>query len=123
MHFVKYLALMAGLALLLPISALAKNSNERSVNIPLQVKIGTAQLKPGTYKLEWQGTGPAVHVQFMQHNKTVARSQATLKTNDAMAFQDDVVTDPGAKTSKARVLREIDFAHDKDALIFPRKAM
>lgn len=107
----------------LPVSALAKSSNERSVNLPDEVKVGNAQLEPGSYKVEWQGTGPAVHVQFMQHNKTVARSQATLKTNDATAFQDDVVTDPGAKTSKARVLREIDFAHDKDALIFPRKAM
>ena len=123
MQYMKYLALACGILLLLPVSALAKSSNERSINLPDLVKVGNTQLQPGPYKLEWQGTGPAVEVQFMRHNKTVARSQATLKTNDAMAFQDDVVTDPGAKTSKARVLREIDFAHDKDALIFPRKAI
>lgn len=123
MHFVKYLALVTGLALLLPFSALAKSSNERSVNIPLQVKVGTAQLKPGDYKIEWQGTGSAVQVHFLEHNKMVASSPATLKTNDKMAFQDDVITDPSSKSSNARVLREIDFSHDKDALIFPRKAM
>lgn len=123
MRFVKSLALISGLALLLPFSALAKNSNERSVDIPSQVKVGAAQLKPGTYKVEWLGAGPAVQVQFMEHGKTVARTEATLKTNDQMAFQNDVVTDPGTKSSKARLLREIDFGHDKEALIFPRTAM
>ena len=121
MKLLKYLALLSTLALFLPLSALAKNSNEHSINVTDQVKVGNTQLQPGTYKVEWQGSGPAVQVNFLEHGKTVASTPATLKTHDDQVIQNDIVTGP--TSSHIQALQEIDFAHEKEALIFPRKAI
>ena len=80
------------------------------------VQIGSTQLKPGNYNVEWQGTGPAVQVSFQQNGKTVVTSPGTLKTNDDQVRQDAIVTEAtGAGTS---TLKEIDFGHQKKALVF-----
>jgi hypothetical protein len=57
--------------------------------------------------VEWQGTGPAVQVSFQQNGKTVVTSRGTLKTNVTEA------TGGGMST-----LKEIDFGHQKEALVF-----
>jgi hypothetical protein len=116
MKLLKYLALLSTLALLSPLSAFARDKNQHSVNIPNPVKVGSTQLKPGDYKVEWQGAGPEVQVRFLQNGKTVATAPATLHTNDTQVTQDDIVTDvPSVKTT---ALREIDFAHQKEAIVF-----
>jgi len=118
MKFAKYLALFSTLSLLFPLWALAKekDKNQHSVDIFDAVQVGTTQLKPGNYKVEWQEAGPTVHVVFLEHGKTVATVPGTLKVNDAQVTQDDVVID---KTSAStNVLREIDFGHQKEALVF-----
>lgn len=120
MKIFKYLSFIAALALL-PSFALARNPDEHSLDLTNQVKVGKTELQPGTYKVEWQGSGPAVNVNFMKHGKTVVTVPATLKTQDKLAFQDDVVTD--ATKSNVRALREIDFGHDKEALLFGHTAM
>ena len=80
------------------------------------MQIGGATLKPGTYKVEWEGTGPAVRVSFRQNGKTAVTSTGTLKTNDDQVRQDAIVTEAtGAGTS---TLKEIDFGHQKKALVF-----
>jgi hypothetical protein len=116
MRLVKYLALLSTLTLLFPLAALARDKNEHSVNIADTVQIGSTQLKPGDYKVEWQETGPAVQVKFMKNGKTVATASGTLKTNDAQVFQDDIVTQ--MTSAHRKVLKEIDFGHDKEALVF-----
>jgi hypothetical protein len=79
------------------------------------VQIGGTKLKPGNYTVEWQGTGPAVQVSFQQHGKTVVTASGTLKTNDDQVRQDAIVTEAtGAGTSN---LKEIDFGHEKEALV------
>lgn len=118
MNYLKSLAVVSAFALLFPLASLAKTANERSVDIPGLVRVGNTQLKPGTYKVEWQGAGPAVRVDFMEHGKTIATAPATLKINDSQVYQNDIVTDPSSKNG--RTLREIDFGHDKVALMFPR---
>ena len=96
-------------------SAYAARGNARSVEILDSVQIGTTELKPGNYKVEWQGTGPAVQVSFQQHGKTVVTASGTLKTNDDQVRQDAIVTEAtGAGTSN---LKEIDFGHQKEALV------
>jgi hypothetical protein len=71
------------------------------------VQIGGTTLKPGNYKVEWQGTGPAVQVSFQQNGKTVVTSPGTLNTNDDQVTLDAIVTEAtGAGTS---TLKEIDF--------------
>lgn len=110
------LALFSIAALLLPGAARARSKNERNVQIPDSVQVAGKQLNAGTYKVEWKQSGPGVEVTFLQNHKAVASAPATLKTNDSQVVQDSVMTHESAR--KARVLDEIDFSRDKEALVF-----
>jgi len=97
-------------------SAYAARNNAHSVGISDAVRIGATTLKPGNYKVEWQGTGAAVQVSFLQNGKTVVTAPATLKTNDDQVTQDAIVTEAtGASTS---TLKEVRFVRQKEALVF-----
>ena len=112
------LALLSIFALLSPLSAFARDKNQHSVDIPFTLQVGETQLKPGNYKVKWEGPGPDVQVTFLRDGKTVAIVPATLKTNDDQVTQDDIVTQSDNKT-----LGEIDFHRDKEALVFPQSGM
>ena len=116
MRYVKYTVLLSTLTLLSPVCLFARDKNQHSVDIANPVQVGATQLKPGTYKVEWQDVGPLVRVKFFQRGKAVASAAATLKTNNPQVTQDDVVT----RTTKANknVLEEIDFEHQKESLVF-----
>ena len=97
-------------------SVYAARNNAQSVDISDAVQIGGTKLKPGNYKVTWQGTGSATQVSFQQNGKTVVTVPGTLKTNDDQITQDAIVTEAtGAGTS---TLKEIDFRHLKQALVF-----
>jgi hypothetical protein len=97
-------------------SSYAARNNAHSVEISDAVQIGGTKLKPGNYRVEWQETGPTVQVSFQQNGKTVVMVPGTLKTNDDQVIQDAIVTEAtGAGTS---TLKEIDFGHQKEALVF-----
>jgi virulence-associated protein VagC len=100
------------------LSVFARNKNQQSVDIPDTVRVGGAQLKPGNYKMEWQGTGPDVQVTFLRDGKTVVTVPATLKTNDDQVTQDDIVTG-----SENNTLQEIDFRRGKEAVVFQQSGM
>ena len=106
---------LSTLTTLSPLGALARD-NKHSVDITDAVQVGSTQLKPGNYRVEWQGTGPVVQVSFQQNGETVVTSPATLKTNDDHVTQDAIET-RGSSTDK-NVLEEIDFGHQKEALVF-----
>ncbi len=118
MKYVRYVALLAALALLSPLGAFARDKNQRSVDIPDAVQVAGSQLEPGHYKLEIEGPGPNVQVSFMQNGKTVATVPGTLKTNDAQASEDAIVMNSTNKT-----LNEIHFGRDKEALVFQQSSM
>jgi hypothetical protein len=109
-------ALFSVLILLLPASALAADNTSHSVNIPSAVFVQGKRLRAGNYKVEWQGTGPRVEVNFMRNGKTIATVPAMLRTNDSQAKQDDIETRQSA--SNQNVLQEIDFGHQKESLTF-----
>src|SRR5271165_5402033 len=121
MKQVKYLALLSMLALLSSMSALARDKNQHSVEIPDTVQVGSTQLKPGNYQVEWQGTGPEIQVNFVRDGKTVATVPGTLKTNDAKVTQDDIMTDTA--NASIQTLTEIDFSRNKESLIFEQGGM
>lgn len=114
----KHLIALLVLALAVPIAAFASENNKRNVDIADTVQVGNAHLKPGDYKLEWQGNGPAVRVNFLQDGKTVATVPATLKMHDSEVTEDDIVT--RTTTANTKRLEEIDFLHQKEALVFGR---
>ena len=118
MKRLKHLAFLSAISLLFSLPAFASHKNQHSVSIYDSVKVGGTQLKPGDYKLEWQGPGPTVQVAFMQNGNTLATARATLQTNDHQATQDAVVVD--TTTAKTKALEEIVFAHQKEALVFAR---
>jgi uncharacterized protein with FMN-binding domain len=97
-------------------SARAARDNAHSVEISDVVQIGSTKLKPGNYTVKWQGTGPTVQVSFQQNGKTVVTVPGTLKTNDDQVTQDAIVTE--ATTTGTSTLKEIDFGHHKEALVF-----
>jgi hypothetical protein len=109
-------ALFSVLILLLPASALAADNTSHSVNIPSAVFVQGKRLRAGNYKVEWQGTGPRVEVNFMRNGKTIATVPAMLRTNDSQAKQDDIETRQSA--SNQNFLQEIDFGHQKGSLTF-----
>ena len=117
--YFQYLAILSTLALLSPLGALARD-NSHSVDIFDVVQIGGAQLKPGNYKVEWQGAGPAVQVSFQLNGKTVVTVPATLKTNDADVTRDAIMTE--ATNADTSTLKEIDFGHQKQALVFDQNS-
>ncbi len=118
MKHLRYVTLLSILAVLSPLSVFARDKNQHSVDIPATVQVGDTQLKPGNYKVEWQGTGPDIQVTFLQDGKTVATVPATLKTNDNQVTQDEIVTNTANNT-----LNEIDFRRDKEALVFQQSGM
>ena len=117
--YLQSIAILSTLPLLFPLGALARN-NKHSVDITDVVQVGSTQLKPGNYRVEWQGTGPVVQVSFEQNGETVVTLPATLKTNDNHVTQDAIET-KGSSADK-NVLEEIDFGHQKEALIFDQNS-
>jgi hypothetical protein len=113
--YLQYLAVLSTLALLFPLGALARDK-AHSVEIPYAVQVGGTRITAGSYKVAWQGTGPAVEVSFSQYGKTVATVPGTLKTNDDQVTQDAIVTD--ATSADTSTLKEIDFGRQKEALVF-----
>jgi uncharacterized protein with FMN-binding domain len=115
MKVTKSLALIFGVAMLLSVMAFAKDkANEANVEVPEAVQVGSTTLQPGTYKVQWNGTGDNVQVNFLMHHKTVATTQATLAENQTESPYTDVVTEKGANNQKQLV--EIDFSKSKQVL-------
>ena len=110
-----YLTVLSTLALLFPLAASAR-SNSHSVDISNAVQIGTTQLKPGSYRVEWQGSGLVVQVSFEQNGKTLVTVPATLKMAENQVTQDAVVIDN--TSTDISTLKEIDFSRQKESLVF-----
>jgi len=113
--YLLHLAVLSILVLLFPLGAMARDK-AHSVEIPYAVQVGGTRITAGSYKVAWQGTGPAVEVSFSQYGKTVATVPGTLKTNDDQVTQDAIVTE--ATSADTTTLKEIDFGHQKEALVF-----
>lgn len=68
--------LLMGLALTLASSAFAASKANLTLNNPTSIN-GT-KLKPGDYKLEWEGSGPSVEVSIVQGKKVVTKVPAKI---------------------------------------------
>jgi hypothetical protein len=65
---------VTGLALLLTSGAFAATKADLTLQSP--TTINGAQLKPGDYKLQWDGSGPNVEVSIQQGKKVIAKVPA-----------------------------------------------
>ena len=67
-------SLVLGLAVLLASSAFA--ATKANLHLDNPTNINGTKLKPGDYKLVWDGTGPDVEVSIMQGKTVCAKAQA-----------------------------------------------
>jgi hypothetical protein len=66
--------MVLGLAVLLAASAFAGTKGDLQISDAVTVN-GTT-LKPGDYKLQWEGNGPNVELTFIQGKKVIAKAPA-----------------------------------------------
>ena len=83
-------SLMLGLALLLASSAFA--ASKASLQITHPVTVSGTQLKPGDYKLQWDGSGPNVEVSILRGKNVVAKVPAHIVDLSAPSQSDAAVT-------------------------------
>jgi hypothetical protein len=83
-------SLVMGLALLLASSASAATKASLQLNNPVLVN-GTT-LKPGEYKVQWEGSGPNVELSIMQGKNVLAKVPAHVVDLQAPSPNDAAVT-------------------------------
>jgi hypothetical protein len=115
MKSVRLTAVMALFALLLPLSAFAKDNNKGKMNLSSNAQIAGTQLQAGDYTVEWSGTGPAAQVSFLRNGKTVATTQGNVVQLKDRAPYDQVVI---STNNGQNVIQEIDFGKKTTALRF-----
>jgi hypothetical protein len=101
-----------GLALLLASSAFA--ATKASLTLQSAATINGAKLKPGEYKLEWDGSGPNVEVSIMQGKTVLAKVPAKIVDLNAPSQNNAAVLnrhEDGTSTLSA-----VRFEHKKFAL-------
>ena len=111
MKVVKYAALLAIVTLSLSLGLYAKDKNEGKFNLADSVQIGSTQLKAGSYKATWDGSGPDVQVKIFQGKNVIATVPAKL-VDDSFASDSVTVADP------SRSVQEIHFGGLHKSLVF-----
>ena len=115
MRSAKVLSFISAAALLLPALAFAKEQGKGKLQLTDPVQIGSTQLKPGDYSVEWNGSGPTVSVNFMKNDKTVATAPGKIIDLKKPARTDAVVLKSTAN-GKAKTIDQIQFAKHIQAL-------
>jgi hypothetical protein len=116
MELGKYFLLTLVVAVLLPLVALAADKNEGRISLSAPTQLGSQQIKPGDYKVEWDGSGPSVQVRILRGSKVVATSTASLTEQKTPVPSDQVVLE--TQDNGTRTLRQIDFAKRRVSLVF-----
>lgn len=91
--------MVLGLAILLAASAFAGTKGDLQISDPVTVN-GTT-LKPGEYRLQWDGNGPNVELSFIQGKKVIAKAPAHIVELQSPAANDAAVitsTDKGGRS-------------------------
>lgn len=116
MRSVKFMAAIAAVALWLSVGAFAGSTNSGKFNLGQSVKVGSTLLQPGQYKAEWTGNNNKdLKVSILQHGKTVATTDGTLKTLPSKS-QYNAVTIKNLPNHTSRI-DEIDFNNRSEALV------
>jgi hypothetical protein len=85
-RFVLSIALLA-----LPLTSFASTKIHKNITFDQPMNVASTQLKPGTYKMEWNGNGSNVEVSFVQNNKIVVTAPAQL-VKETTAYDGAIVT-------------------------------
>ncbi len=110
----RYIAIVAVLASGLSLSAFAKDKNETRITLSDSVQVGTTDLKPGDYTLQWEGNGPDVQVKILRGKNVVATVPA--KLGQGTSARANAITT--RVVGNVNTLDEVDFAGGKQSLVF-----
>jgi len=114
-------AAFCGLALLAT-SAFAANkaANKGSFEVFEPITVSGHDLKPGQYKLTWEGTGPDVEAMILSQGKLVATVPAHLI--DVSPVQHNNAIESRKHEDGSQSLAQVDFAGKKYALSFDNES-
>jgi flagellar basal body P-ring protein FlgI len=110
----QYVASFVILGLLLSAAAFAKDSHSGNVSLSDSIRIGSTQLAPGDYKVEWNGPPNNLKIDFLRHGKTVATAEGQIKDLPERAPYDAVILKN--LNDNTKVLDEIEFGNRTEAL-------
>ncbi len=112
---VKFAGVLTLFALLLSMSAFAKDVNKGKMTLSSPTQVAGTQLQPGNYTVEWSGAGPASQVKIISHGKTVATTQGNVVQLKTRAPYDQVIL---STAGGQNVIQEIDFGNKTTAVRF-----
>ncbi|MGA7401492.1 MAG: hypothetical protein WCC99_15995 [Candidatus Sulfotelmatobacter sp.] len=115
MKFVQCFASFTVIAVVLSVSAFAKDSHSGNFTLADTVQVGSTRLAPGTYKAEWDGPANDVKINIMSHGKTIATTEGKIKDLQKPAPYDAVAIKTLQNNAKA--LDEIEFNNRSEALV------
>jgi hypothetical protein len=84
--------MLFGGALLFSSAALAGTNNKGKLELTNKVVVDGKPIEPGSYRVEWDGSGPAVQVKLLQGDQTVATLPAHLTEQTDKNAQDSYAT-------------------------------
>jgi len=115
MKFVQYLASFAIMALVLSVGVFAKDSNSGSFVLSDTVQVGSTQLTPGNYKVQWNGPRNDVKIDIVKNGKIVATTQGKIQDLKKPSPYTAVTTKPADNNMKQ--LDGIEFGNRTEALV------
>ncbi len=107
--------LVLALAVLISTAAFA-GSKPGSLYLGSAAQVNGKQLPAGTYEVKWEGSGPAVEVQFLKGKKVVATTPAKVEQTPSKSAQGSAVIETAGG---GRSLVEARFAGKNYKLVFP----
>ena len=93
--------MLFGSALLFSSAALAGENNKGKLELTDKIVVDGKPIEPGNYRVEWDGSGPAVQVQLLQGKQTVATLSAHVTEQASRNPQDAYSTVAGPDGSRA----------------------
>jgi len=99
---------------LLVASAFAANTNKGSLELQRSAQVAGKELAPGTYKVQWEGSGDQVQVSIMQGSKSVLTANAHMVQMQVAASSDNALINVNPDGSRS--VAEIRFRGKKFAL-------
>lgn len=115
MRALKYLAILSAFALTLSMSAFAKDANSGKFDLEQAAKVGSTVLQPGHYEAQWTGPNNALKVNILEHGKTVATAEGSIKQLPTKSPYTAISMKTQANNTKR--IDEIDFNNRSEALV------
>lgn len=116
MKSLHYLASFALMTAALSASSFAKDKDSHSGSFTLSdtARIGSTELAPGDYKVEWNGPANDVKINILQAGKTVATAEGHIQDLPQRAPYGAVIVK--TLNDNTKVVDEIEFGNRREAL-------